>query len=468
MNTRIVSIGFSALISLFTASQPSQALVPTSTGVRLSEVDNLSSALLAKEIELLKLNTRLKLYLLPRNPWSARRQSGIGFTNATLTAVGAFTNGIGRFHYLNSPKKAPSPLFENAGIVRFLANSITAGAQVVEFCNDTITDIKDRRQGVSLSIMRKRANVLAKEIDELLEKRHAVALAERDSYSVFAKEESVLRDLRDLAANEFAIYYSDARGNRFSRRLGYLISFTSNFASGAGTLVGIEAAHLHGLKSVRRNHMGGVGGITDIVTGSINVLAPFAIKGGQVLQTRLTRNRICEELSCKQMENLDSFLSHQRECAQAIARESELDVHGLVLRQPALNAASEILQKRYSMLDSERVNARKRFYENVAVATIAGASKITNGIGGTVGGFKYAKDAYHRFELQGATAISYGTGNALAALETARFRLTDEFKMLESQKAKTGKRDILNRQLKQLDELQSAPQFASNPIIPTM
>lgn len=462
MNTRFVSRFICAGVLLFSAAQPANSIEMEST--QLSQIDSLSSDLMSKVIELLKLNTRLKMYLLPRSPWSGRRQSGLGFTNATLTSVGAYMNGVGRLHYLYTPKKAPLPLFEDAGIVRFLANAITCGAQVFEFCNDTVTDIKDKRQGVSLSIMRKRANELQQEIDGLLEKRkEALAELNNDGHDLFHAEQSLFADMRDAATNEFAMYYSDAKANRFSRRLGYVVSLTSNITSGAGTIVGIESAHLHGLKSRRRTHMGAVGGITDIITGSINVAAPFIIKGGQIAEAHFARKQICQELLSKQTDSLDSLLKHEKEFQSACAGSPQLEVKGVVLRQGAMQAAGKILEKRYSMLEGERKSARGRFYENVAVAAIAGGSKITNGIGSTVGGFKYDGDSYHRLETLGGTAIAYGTGNALAALETARVRLKDEFKLLETGKNKSSKRDILNQQLKQLEDLQSAPAFASKP-----
>jgi hypothetical protein len=440
-------------------------------GSWFSEVDNVSSELLAKEIELLKLNTRLKLYLLPHSPWSARRAAGIGFTNSTLTAVGALMNGCGRFRYLDCPKKAPSPLFEDAGIVRFLANCVGTGAAVFEFCSDSYVDIKGARHGVSLPIMHDRALALREEIDELLNQRQAIiASAEFGSQDMAALEHEgvVFKDLRDAGANEFALYFAQAKGNRTARRLGYLIAVTSNVASGAGTLVGIESNHLHGLSKVRRTHMGGVGGICDIVTGSMNMMAPVAIRGGAALQRHFTRDTLCRELDCRQSNNVSTLQAHQNACEQALAGQPELEVRGVILRSESLKAAGRILEKRCSMRMSEQRAARNVFIESMATATVAGGSKIANGIGGTLGAYKYTRDSYHRFEVQGGTSIAYGAGNALAALETARVRLGDELKTCRSAKDGSSKRDVLNKQLAELDSLQAAPQLAASPHRKTM
>ncbi len=155
------------------------------------------------------------------------------------------------------------------------------------------------------------------------------------------------------------------------------------------------------------------------------------------------------------------LFGRQKRRSKDLSRTETLELHGVVLRKEALKASAKILQKRNTMLADEQNAARKRFIENMAVSSVAGGSKIANGIGGTVGAFKYTRDAYHRFEVQGGTALAYGAGNALAALETARVRLGDEYKMLH--KKGLSKEEILNQQLKELQSLPTAPQLAASP-----
>jgi len=461
-----------SLMFVFSNAIPTSAAADTlEESAQLSDIDNVSSELLAKEIEFLKLNTRLKLYLLPHNPWSARRSAGIGFTNGTLTAAGALMNGVGRLHYLYAPALAPTPLFEDAGIVRFLANGLSAGAAIFESCSDACADIKERGHGVSLSMMHDRALVLQHDIDELSSTRRSLILSRNfptEKKAILDQEGNVLTDLRNAETNEFASCFAQAKGNRTSRNLGYTISIASNIGSGAGTLVGIEANHLHGLSKVRRNHMGGVGGICDIVSGSLNVLAPIATRGGAAIERHFCGSKICQELDTQQSSTLKSLLAHQKANETALDGSPLLDLQGVILRTASLHAVSTILESRNSMRISEQSAARNRFFENLAVAAIAGGSKITNGIGGTVGAFEFPRDSYHRFEVQGGTAIAYGAGNTLAAIETARVRLTDEFTTGKAKRSRTGKEDLLNRQLKELESLPAVPQLAGSPTKQTM
>ena len=468
MNARTVSTYFIALFLLiFQNITPARAAGETlPESQQISDVDSVSNELLSKEIEFLKLNTRLKLYLLPHNPWSARRAASIGFTNASLTAVGALMNGCGRFRYLYIPKKAPSPLFEDAGIVRFMANCLSTGAAVFEFANDGYVGLKERHHGVSLAIMHDRALALQHDIDELVARRNSLISAnnpEPENKATLDQEGIVLKDLSSASANEFATYYAQAKGNKVSRRLGYAITIVSNVTSGAGTLVGIEANHMHGLNKVRRNHMGGVGGICDIISGSMNIAAPMVTRGGAALERHFARNKMCESLDCQQSDNVNKLAADEKAIEAVIAEKPSLEVHGVILRNEALHAAAKILEKRQEMRLSEQRAARNKFIENMAVSSVAGGTKIANGIGGTVGAFKFPRDSYHRYEWQGATAIAYGAGNALAALETARVRLGDEVKTYKNQKAKTSKADILNQQLNELDSLKTAPQLAGKP-----
>jgi hypothetical protein len=468
MNTQVVSMCFLApLLSTFCIALPGTAAPATlEESIQVSDIDSVSNELLAREIEFLKLNTRLKLFLLPHSAWAARRSSGCAIANYTLTSVGAFTNGWGRLHYLYTPGKAPSPLFEDAGIVRFLANCVSTGSAAFEFCNDSFTDLWQRKHGVSLSTMHDRALVLQHEISELIDRRQSLLSSgnfKSETKTTLDKESLVFNDLYNAEANEFAFYFSQAKGNTTLRRIGYLISVTSNVTSGAGTLTGIEANHLHGLKKVRKNHMGGVGGICDIVSGSMNVLAPIATRSGAAIERHFSRNAICKGLNCQQSNDLFTLLADERANVAALPVRAELEVQGVVLRSEPLRAAANILEKRYSMRLSEQKAARNRFLENMATATVAGGSKIANGVGGAVGAFEFPRDSYHRFEVLGGTAIAYGAGNSLAALETARVRLADEFKTHQAQKNKTSKEEILNRQLKELEMLKPVQQIAGNP-----
>ena len=467
MNTRFVSIWFSAVVLILLSSQKAFSSVLINGSCHLSQLDAVSGKLLAKELEFLRLNTRLKLYSLPHGPWSARRQASIGFTNATLTATGALINGTGRLHFLG--KRAPSPLFENAGIVRFMANCVSTGAAVYEFGNDCIVDWKERRNGSSLKIVHARAIQLKGEIEELINERNSLlesANYDGEKRRVLTKESEILSCLADSAASEFALYYARAKGNRTARRFGYLITITSNVASGAGTLVGIEANHLHGLSAVRRVHMGGVGGICDIITGSLNIASPVLTRSAAAVQRKLSQNELCTELGCKQNQSLLTLEEQLAKYENSSSDAASLELHGVVLRKEALKASAEILKKRNDMLASEHKAARARFIENMAVSSIAGGSKIANGIGGTIGAYKFTRDGYHRAEVQGGTAIAYGAGNILAALETARVRLGDEYKLFH--KKGPSKEEILNQQLKRLESLQTTPQLAASPAQQTM
>lgn len=452
------ALSFSTI--LIAASAPaSMAATEASASVQVTDINSVSDELLARQVELLKLNTRLKLYLLPRSPWSARRMAGIGFTNATLTATGAFTNGCGRLYYLHNPSHAPSPLFEDAGIVRLLANCVSTGAALFEYGADTYTGIKDKRQCIDLSTMRQRALCLKQEIDDLLDKRNSMTHIARNP--AFDEEGTVLADLRNAELREFASYYAQAKGNKVARKMGYLITIVSNVSSGAGTLAGIEANHLHGLSKVRRNHMGGAGGICDIATGSINILSPIATRTAAAIERNYARKAACDAI-CPSDNSIDLLLAHQKERQTALDLPSAGD-DGVARRNASLNAICKILEKRSSMSRQEAHSARNRFAEEIACAATAGTGKITNGIGGTIGGFKFAKDSYHRFEVQGGTAIAYGTGNALAALEIARLRLTNEYKEQTSRKNGTSKQAELNRQLQELDVLvKGTPQLAEH------
>lgn len=436
-----------------------------------NDIDNISTELLMKEIELLKLNTRLRIYLLPHKLWSTRRWSGVGITNVTLTAIGALMNGAGRLHYLDNPKKAPQSLFLNASKVRFLANCISMGGATFESGADLLSGCLEKRRGVDLSAMRSCANRLQREIDELIDRREAL-LASSDvtgrAKDVLKREAVLLTDLRNADVNEFAYYYSQARGNRLARQANYLITFASNFTSAAGTLVGIESIRMQGLSGRRRAHMGAVGGICDIVSGSINIAAPAATRCVGALQRRFARKAICEKFDCEQSNNINSLLEHKHAYLSEIARGPTSVVRGEILRKPALDAATAVLEKRFEMRAQDWQRAKMRFYENSVTALVAGGSKITNGIGSTVAAYKFTDDPQMRFAIQGGTAIAYGVGNAAAAAENIRVQLGNEIKGYRNSKERKGTEYILKQELEELEHVSVGSQVASTVVAPGM
>src|SRR5258708_26243002 len=155
---------------------------------------------------------------------------------------------------------------------------------MLELAADQLAARKERKNGSDPGCARKKALVLSQAIDRLLTEREAAvnALDANDPDRAVSKQEGLLlKDMRDLADNEFARFYSQAKGGRLTRNLGYILSALSNAESGAGSAyASLYAPYRIRRDSRTRTRNGGVGGITDMISGSLNVAAPFLTWAG--------------------------------------------------------------------------------------------------------------------------------------------------------------------------------------------
>lgn len=73
---------------------------------------------------------------------------------------------------------------------------------------------------------------------------------------------------------------------------------------------------------------------------------------------------------------------------------------------------------------------------------------MVNGVGTTVGAYRYTRDARKRFLVTGRAGIAYGIGNACGVAEVFRDQITAELK----QTARKKRHALLSQQI--TDELQ--------------
>ena len=454
------------------------ALLSSSAGCLAATSDNtdiaaLTDQIVIKELDLFKLNATTKINAMPHSPWAARRWAAIGATNNALTAVGALQTGAGRFYWLNTTKRAPNNYFATAARSRVTANCLTVGGSAVELAADGISCYKEHRHGTDLGSAKRKAIGLTKEIDELLIQRSSAvnALDINDPDRPVAEHEGVvLHDMRDLADNEFSRFYAQAKSGRVTRDLGYIISMISNAESGVGSAyASLYAPYQTHLNSRVRTRNGGMGGITDIVSGAINVSAPFLSRAGGALERMSARSSACKELDVQQSDEMDQLQQHQNELVAMLKDRPVLTVKAELLHQQALKSELGILVQHEAMRKSEQKAARHRFIENVINSGVSGGTKIANGVGGAMGAFRYTKDAHARFLTTGEVAVAYGAGNAFSTMETLRNQFWNELTSKRARDHHTSTKQILKDQIAELDAQRATikeranTKFASTP-----
>ncbi|MBX9725236.1 MAG: hypothetical protein K2X81_27780, partial [Candidatus Obscuribacterales bacterium] len=78
-------------------------------------------------------------------------------------------------------------------------------------------------------------------------------------------------------------------------------------------------------------------------------------------------------------------------------------------------------------------------------------SKIVNGVGTTVGSYRYTDNARKRFQVTGRAGITYGIGNAIGAGEVVRDQVTREWLHYKQKRQNSLLSQQLEEEWKQLD-----------------
>lgn len=418
----------------------------------LKSVDHLSDQIISKELEIFHHGLELKLSGENKKLWRRRRWFCYSLANSSLTSIGAFVTGTGRLRYANQSGKAPQHLFENATIVRVTANAVSVGGTLAELGIDALDRYKARKKSLDTRSKAKEVVQLQHEIVRLLVERRQLAMdledaTERKLYEI---EEHVLSDLLVAGLEDFAFYYDETKGTQAKRFTQLLLVGSSNLVSGGGSLYsGVIVSHQYKNAPLKRVRRGGVGGITDIATGSTNILTPVVATVVDMVQRRDRDSALFKELGAAHADELYDLKKHDQELRKLLAQQAANDQ--FLRRQKAIDVIFHIIAKHEKANQAERRVALRNFMLSIlnsGVDASGSFSKVVNGVGTTVGAYRYTRDARKRFLVTGRAGIAYGIGNACGVAEVIRDQVTAELK----QSSRKKRHALLSQQL--TDELQ--------------
>lgn len=465
----LATLARGTVIGMLLATLVSEQMAYAQLQPSSASIDDLTTEIIAKETDLLKLNSNLRLHQLP-NAWAGRRWWIFNLAGVSLTATGAYINGAGRFSYLHKSriKKAPRHLFVNAGWCRVTANAIMVAGGLLETAVLAYKDNKDKRQGINLPAMRRYADDLQNEIDTLIAKREALvnnAPAGSLERQLFDAEGLVINDVRNLAVNEFTRYYTETKGSRAFFYTSYLWAATSNAVAGAGGIVGNHAALTRSGTARSRTRLGGTGGIADIISGSMNQATPLVVRLASRVASSRAKNLLCKQLDCKEPGQLDQLHEHQEQYHQLVSGQPQLNAHGMVLKDNAFAKTTAIFDEHEKMRLGDVKSKKRRLVSQMIFFTGIGTPKLVNGIGTTVGAFKYTSNSQKRFESIGGPAIAYGAGYSVALAELLRYQILGEIRSARAKRDGTSAGQILKREIAELDQLSQTikPNSAKSP-----
>lgn len=428
----------SKLISLILVSHFSITAVSAQSSDQSSqheqEVQILSNQILAAQLDLLQLGLELKRRGESKKIGRERRFTCYALANSCLTSVGAFMAGAGRLRYASNPTEAPEQLFENATIVRVIANAVSASGVVLEVGKDTVDSMIDKRLKLNLGSVEKEAERLQQEIS-LLSSRRLIAVASIEDQAqkkLHQFEQAVLDDVHEAVLDELAAFYAETKGNRASRIVQLTSTGISNTVSGLGSLYsGIIVPRVYRDDPVKSVRYGGVGGITDVTTGSLNAATPLLALGANIVSRRDSKAVLFKQIGAQDFKNYIELRRHENTLQSMLKASECANLQSFRPRRNAIAQVIEILENHREISDKERRKVIRQLFVNIldSGADASGSfSKIVNGTGTLVGAYRYTFDDKKRFRVTGATGIAYGIGNAIAVEEVARDMLTREIR----------------------------------------
>jgi hypothetical protein len=367
-------------------SQEIAALQLTPASSQLELGNNLSKQVLQKELELLKLNTYLRIHTTERSrlkPWRVflYNLGGSGASNAGIITVAAE-----RWRTWQNPGSAKRSTLKAGPILLLIGHSIVFGGLLIESTLDVVKDRKQHKLGYSPKLSLERAKSLSTDIQRLLKEREVVIAGDTNSspeqLMIMTNEGKILNDLHNIALSEYVQAHTRANRRKASRDISYLNGMMAASTGGyLGSLMGLLAV------SNRNPHFAGPAGLGFTLSGFQIVIAPVVGRLAGNFAAKKTSKQLKAEFS-NQIKTTPDELSNdiiELKAAQHQAQDSSISN-----RVAIYETAQEVLKAQANMNVNEKRKADKEFKERLVSNTIVGGTKMGWGIQLMNAGFGFA------------------------------------------------------------------------------
>ena len=457
-----IFLGLALLFSVSaTSAQEATFEESTSTVGQSGNLDELTNHVIAKELELQKLNAHFRMESTRQPRWRPWRQFVYSETNAGCTEAGLIARMALSYPYMKRPatiyklstvtkssagkvrkvvkitaslSKAPRPnaqLVERGAATQMIGQLIGAAGDIFELSSNVVSSIKDRKHGFDPRTYARKVDRTSKELDELLAQRDEMLREPTTPFSTHElelanAEGTILHDVRDLTLLQYAQYHSGARKLKFFQNAAYVMNITKNAAGAAGNMVNLESTHLSQPK------LAGTASLLTLVAGAVIVATPVVGRVSGNLAGLVDRRIVSKNFVNVQSHEARTFADHRQVFAQLLSQaDSSSDV---LARAHIYDGEEKLLLAQQGNLQREHRLAKSTTIENVVFAGVVGSTRISQGVLGMIGGWHYYNKPWINARLTAAGATAYGAGSLFNILETARVRTSAE---IGSHKLKT-------------------------------
>jgi hypothetical protein len=449
---------------------------PTLSGsVSIDEVERLTKQTAAKIFELERLNTYFRFEGSHVSHWRKWRNFAGDEAAAQTVAAGVLvfiiyslrglhrgaTRTVIKFHGLQIPGKFykldPNTRLEHGFITTIPGIWVGVLQETYELGENFYNDWRAKQRGFDPKTTRAKATQIQHEIDRLLAERASLV----DSGSSTPQERElelaegkVLKDMRDLALNEYIDYYTRAKRIRTYENMFYLTDIAERTTGFASLLMGLISLQ-KGMGA--RNRLASLG-VLQIVSA---ILAPAAPINGAISShfVRLHAQHSVEKdingIDARTPEVFDADRKHLEDLVLNSGSSGSPVLASISGRNGLYRMEKENLEAVHALRGREHRDAKSAFWQSVGIRTFAFGNKTAFGSVAIAGGFTHLNNPRH-FDslLLGATTPYYVT---LQASSVDALRRTVQGQMLEHSDRAKGNlpKQIYKARLARLDQMEA-------------
>ncbi len=433
------------------------------------KIHDLNCKILLKELEFAKFNIHFRQQANVQGRWRGLRYFVSQETASTMIASGLLGKVIARERSLVNTTRTfnrttgqvvakPRPLnrhaIERALCSQMIGQQIGSLGALTELGINYYHSRQAKKNGFDRVTSLKKAIAMRQELKALLSEREQLVesvLMMPTQRAVLRYEGQVLRDICHLTFDEYRRYHvMVARFRAFQNSL-FIGDFLKNSVGWPGNLIAILG------QAERNPRLSGPSGICVGTSGALIALNPIVSRGvGKFVENR-TRRKLQREFGSTESQDLNDFEKDTRLLREALVKHrqySNIPMRACEDRMALYETEDLSRQKSVELALSEIKAGQRSATQNVATAQVVGLSKIANGIGLMLGGFRYPNNPRAGFPTIVNTQIAYMSGSCFGSLDNIRIQVQAERTRRRLKRQRLLPEQVFGDRLKALEELE--------------
>lgn len=428
----------------------------------VGEIDQLTKAILLKEIELQRYNLHYTIEVAKQGRWKGWRYAGLQEINSGLNLSGSIISVVNRgsnIHRAQGVKLHPQLA---ANYIPMIGSIIGTGAAAGEFAINQYHDLIARKHGYSPAAAIKHVQSLKDEINALIAKRDALIKIEASDPNLIAHVEvdeaegKILVDVRDQALQEFERFHVGARKLLAFQQAQYFFDMAKYSTSAIGSNFAYLSLHR------KARVWNGRAGVMFIISGQLTMWGPIASRVFAKGVGELTKKRVRPVVEDAEQARIATLQEDVASLDRLIKRGTpqNIPIVSATDRQAHYIAHDKAFSSELDAAEKKNAAAKLTATQNIGAGIIVGGAKTASGVLFVVPGFdknynsKTVRAGRVTNDLLFTAAVVSIPSTSFAMLDTLRIQVRGELNRQKAKKAGALPGQIVAARLKDLDSME--------------